>query len=267
MRRSTLNIFTFIFAVVTIVAFYVLPAFGKDLVDEHTLGFWKFDEGKGKVATDSSGNENSGEIQDAEWVEGVSRSALLFDGESSRVLVPDSKTLHPNTGNITIEAWIKVASDPMEWGPGASGAGGIVFKQDAYQWNVHGELNGTLWFGIWGARIESTGTYAFSEHVDEWHHTALTFEGKSKKAEIYVDGELNKEGTVAESVDPSGASLYIGYKGDDDVYFHGTIDEVRISDVVRTKEEIEEMMEQAFAVLPVYKLPVLWGTLKFNHGK
>lgn len=235
-------------------------------VDEHTLAFWKFDKSSGKVTEDSSGNKNSGDIEDAEWVEGIAGPALFFDGKSGRVVVPNSDTLHSETGDITIEAWIKVASDPMDWGPGASGAGGIVFKQDAYQWNVHGELNGTLWFGIWGARIESTGTYLFSEHVDEWHHTALTFEGKSQNAKIYVDGEFNKEGTVAESVDPSGAPLYIGYKGDDNVYFHGTIDEVRISDVVRTQDEIQEMIEASLAVHSVDKLPVLWGTLKANHG-
>jgi hypothetical protein len=68
-------------------------------------------------------------------------------------------------------------------------------------------------------------------------------------------------------VDPSGVPLYIGYKSDDNVYFHGTIDEVRISDVVRTKEEIVAMMEQAFAVRQIDQLPILWGTLKSNHGK
>jgi hypothetical protein len=178
------------------------------------------------------------------------------------VVVPNSPSLHPETGDITIEAWIKVASDPIQWGPGASAAGGIVFKQDAYQWVVHGELNGTLWFGIWGARLESTGAYLFSDHVDEWHHTTLTFEGASQEANIYVDGELVSEGIVAEAVDPSAHVLYIGYKSDDGVYFHGIIDELRISDVVRTEEEIREMIEQSLAVRAAGKLWRLWGELK-----
>ncbi len=46
------------------------------------------------------------------------------------------------------------------------------------------------------------------------------------------------------------------------MYFHGIIDVVRISDVVRTEDEIQEMMEWSLAVRPVGKLPVLWGTLK-----
>ena len=236
--------------------------FGGELVDDHTLAYWKFDEGKGKTAEDSSGNGNTGDIENAKWTDGVSGAALFFDGKSGRVVVPDSDSLHPDTGDITIEAWIKIASDPKTWGPGSSGAGAIVFKQDAYQWNVHGELGGTLWFGIWGARLESTDAYLFSEHIGEWHHTALTFEGKSQKAKIYVDGELVKEGIVAESVDRSTAPLYIGYKGDDNVYFHGAIDEVRISDVVRSKEEIQDMIRQTLAVYPFGKLPTFWGRLK-----
>jgi hypothetical protein len=266
MGKSTLKILTFMPAFVSIVVLCSLTsAFGQDLVDEHTLAYWKFDEGSGEDIGDSSGNENSGEIEGAEWVGGISGTALLFDGKSGRVMIPDSETLHSETGDITIEAWIKVASDPMGWGPGSSGAGAIVFKQDAYQWNVHGELSGTLWFGIWGARLESTGTYLFSEHVDEWHHTALTFEGKSQKGKIYVDGELSIEGSVAESVDRSGSPLYIGYKSDDNVYFHGIIDEVRISDVVRTEAEIQEMIKQDLAVCPVDRLPVLWGTLRSHE--
>jgi hypothetical protein len=233
-----------------------------DLVDENTLAYWKFDEGSGDVAEDSSDNVNNGDIEDAEWVDGISGTGLQFNGGSSRVVVPDSQTLHSNTGDITIEAWIKVASDPIGWGPGASGAGGIVFKQDAYQWVVHGELNGTLWFGIWGARLESTGAYLFSEHVGEWHHTVLTFEGAKQEAQIFVDGEMVAEGIVAEAVDQSAQVLYIGYKSDDNVYFHGVIDEVRISDVVRTEQEIQDMMNQMLAVRSAGKLWSLWGELK-----
>ncbi len=245
---------------------FISSVSGQNLADERTLAFWKFDEGSGELVEDSSGNGNSGEIEDAEWIEGISGSALFFNGESSRVTVPDSDALHPETGDITIEAWVKIASDPIGWGPAASGAGAIVFKQDAYQWNIHGELNGTLWFGIWGARIESTGTYLFSEHIDEWHHTALTFEGGSQEAKIYVDGELNNEGIVSEAVDRSNAPLYIGYKADDNAYFHGIIDEIRISDVVRTEDEIQKMIEVSLAVRPVGKLPVLWGGLKLSYG-
>ena len=46
---------------------------------------------------------------------------------------------------------------------------------------------GVLWFRIWGARLESTGKFDFLDHLNEWHHTVVTFKGKSKETKIYVD--------------------------------------------------------------------------------
>jgi hypothetical protein len=201
------------------------------------MAYWKFNEGSGTTVEDSSVNANDGDIENAEWVaEGKYGAALRFDGQSSRVVVADSPSLHPDTGDITIEAWIKVASDPKGW----SNAGAIVFKQDSYQWCVN--ANGALWFGIWGARLETLGSYDFSNHLDEWHHAAIAFEGTSQRSQIYVDGELNVESTVVEAVDPTTNTLYIGYKGDGDTYFDGMIDEVRISDVVLTEDDIQVSM-------------------------
>jgi hypothetical protein len=125
----------------------------------------------------------------------------------------------------------------------------MVFKQDAYQWNVNS--NGALWFGIWGARLESIGTYDLSDHIDEWHHATLTFEGASQTAKIYVDGELNIEGTVSEAVDPTTDVLYIGFKGDGGTYFDGVIDEVRIYDHVLSEVETLGVMEGTVSIGPI----------------
>jgi hypothetical protein len=166
-------------------------------VSADLMAHWRFNEAAGDTVEDSSGNGNTGTIEDAQWVGGKDGAALQFDGITARVVVPDSPSLHSETGDITIAAWIKLASDPTSW----SNAGPMVFKQDAYQWAVNS--NGALWFGIWGARLESIGTYDFSEHVEEWHHATLTFEGATQTGRIYVDGELSIEGTVGEAVDPT----------------------------------------------------------------
>jgi len=196
------------------------------------MAHWKFDEASGITVEDASGNGNTGTTEDALWVRGKDGPALEFNGQTSRVVVPDSPSLHPETGDISILAWIKVASDPTTW----SNAGPMVFKQYTYQWNVNN--NGALWFGIWGARLESIDTYSFADHVEEWHHTTLTFVGATQLASIYVDGELNIEGVVSEAVDPTTNELYIGYKGDGGTYFHGIIDDVRIYDHALNTAEI-----------------------------
>ena len=50
--------------------------------DPDLLGWWKFDDGTGTIAVDSSGNGHDGVfIQDPEWVAGKFGSGLLFDGQ------------------------------------------------------------------------------------------------------------------------------------------------------------------------------------------
>jgi len=54
------------------------------------IAHWKFDEGKGNIAYDSSGNGNNGTISQwrPTWVHGKFGSALSFDGVDDYVEVP-----------------------------------------------------------------------------------------------------------------------------------------------------------------------------------
>ena len=61
---------------------------------ETAMGIWLFDENKGAVATDISGNNNHGEIQFSEWVTGKFGKALKFNGVTSRVVIADSESLY-----------------------------------------------------------------------------------------------------------------------------------------------------------------------------
>jgi hypothetical protein len=232
-----------------------VSAFAADVVNKKTIAYWSLDEGKGQKVKDAA-NGNIGDIQKAEWAKGISGSALKFNGKDARVMVQNNKTLHSETGDLTIQAWVNVTGNPGKW----SGAGGVVFKQGAYQWCVKKE--GVLWFGIWGARLESGGDFDFLDKLNKWHHTAVTFKGKSRETKIYVDGKLKTKGTVNEAVDPTGDPLYIGFKGDGNHYFEGLIDEVHISNAVLSKDEMTEMMKITLAVETEDKLPVKWAKLK-----
>ena len=95
--------------------------------DDNTLAYWKIDEGSGDFVEDSSQYGNHGTVENATWTTDAMTggAALEFNGQNARVAVPDSPSLHPATGNITIGAWIKVFSDPTGW----PNAGSIVHKQ------------------------------------------------------------------------------------------------------------------------------------------
>ncbi len=206
--------------------------------DDNTLAYWKIDEGSGTFVEDSSSYGNHGTTENTAWTTDAKTggAALEFNGQDARVVVPDSPSLHPATGNITIGAWIKVFSDPTGW----SNAGSIVHKNGAYQWAVN--ANGALWLGVYGSRLESIGSWNFADHVGEWHHVAVTYDNAATHAWIYVDGELNIEGTVGSVISQTSDLVYLGYKQDGDTYFHGLIDEVRISDIVRSQDDIKASM-------------------------
>ena len=77
------------------------------VVDASLVGWWKFDEGVGAVAADSSGQGNNGSLHGpVEWTDaGKIGGALKFTGPYNYVLVQSSPELNP-TQAITIAAWI-----------------------------------------------------------------------------------------------------------------------------------------------------------------
>jgi hypothetical protein len=58
------------------------------------VGHWRFDEGTGNAANDSSGNGNHGTLIDSvQWDVGQIGGALKFDGTPGYVLIPHSDSL------------------------------------------------------------------------------------------------------------------------------------------------------------------------------
>ena len=58
--------------------------------EQGLVGYWRFNEGSGATAADSSGHGNNGTIYGAKWVEGKSGKALSFDGKKDNAYYFDS---------------------------------------------------------------------------------------------------------------------------------------------------------------------------------
>ncbi len=88
----------------------ILTGISKAEIDPKTIiGLWLLDEGTGKTAKDSSGNDNNGALMGGpEWVQGRSGKALRFDGKDDVVDFGKSSALQPDTG--TIHIWFKFDS-------------------------------------------------------------------------------------------------------------------------------------------------------------
>ncbi|MYG00586.1 LamG domain-containing protein [Candidatus Poribacteria bacterium] len=232
-------------------------------VDRNTVAVWLFEEGNGKTIKDASGNGHDGKfVGQLDWVKAKIGGGLEFPGDGTGYIVVDSSDkLELET--LSIEAWVKVEAATAKWQ-------GIVVKQQAGCTNRN--------YGIWvhnvdnvlHAQIGANGGCAFNMNAitkitdNNWHHLAFTYDGKMGR--LYVDGKLETEkatDVTFQSNDP----IYIGVPNKDNANgLLGIIEEIRISDVARTEDEIKEAMDvglaQILSVDPKSKLTTRWGYIK-----
>ena len=215
--------------------------------DPDLLGWWKFDDGTGTVAVDSSGNGNDGVfIQDPEWVAGKFGSGLLFDGQGGERVSLGG--LDIPSGAMTIACWLKASNLDT---PGNDPR--MVSK-------ANGGANNDHWWMFSSSRISNEKFLRFrlktndgqdtSEmkagtfEVGEWIHGAIWWDGTDMK--IYKNGEevgtLAKGGTSV-ALDPA-VQAAIGNQpiGAENRPFEGIIDEVRIYTKALSVAEIAEVM-------------------------
>ena len=222
-------------------------------VDEHTMLMLKFDDGKGNQVEDLSGNGNDGVITGAKWVDGKFEKALQFnDDDFVEVLDSDSLDI---TEQITIEVWVNPADDDCGYG---------LLKKNAYGFPKF--LGGNdLQFYLQSGGQQPIASVIGHVKPKEWHHYAAVYDGKEMR--IYVDAELVKTLDHKGGIDISADNITIGHSfgwhANGARNFAGSIDELRISDVARTVDDLKEAMRGfAAAVKEVDKLAISWGEMK-----
>ncbi len=181
---------------------------------------YSFDAGEGELAEDLSG-EHDGELVNTEWVKGKYGSAIYLDGNDDYVEIPDSPELALNE-EFTIEAWVRPDEDAT-WES-------VVWKETenfySYTLMAGGEEAG-MPEGALADEVESWVDVEGEEDLTDnaWSHLALTYDGANLR--LYVDGELiDTEPASPNTEDPEGR-LFFGTNDDED-FFNGRIDEVRI---------------------------------------
>jgi hypothetical protein len=199
------------------------------------VGYWKFDEGSGTIAYDSSGNGLDGTLNgDPQWVVGQIGGALDFDGDDS-IEIPHNSILSI-TDEITITAWTYMRAN-------ASGELVIVSKGGWAANDLPYELTETPGSSIFWQFYDDAGRDTCapqSPPVEEWHHLAGTYDGNIFKC--YIDGELADEWEYAGTMPENTASVTIGQRSRGGYYFNGMIDEVAIYDHALSEDEIPSTM-------------------------
>jgi len=199
------------------------------------VGYWRFDEGSGTAAGDSSGNGNTGTLVNApQWVDGKVGKALKFDGVDDYVHVPHSSSLDIGGNQMTVEYWMRLSID---WHAGMTTNMGIYTKGDAWVGSMTGGTGAYRFNLAYIFPYPETNKNSWAANV--WYHMADVYDGACIR--IYVNGALDKAEPVTGSIPHSTLSLVIGSQ----VYFgwpwafNGTIDELAIYNYARTAEEIQ----------------------------
>ena len=118
----------------------------------------------------------------------------------------------------------------------------------------------------WGAAVLEGKT---DMPLKKWVHMAGTYDGKSGEAKVYIDGVLDAEGKIGGNITPNNDVLWLGRGAGP--FLQGRMDEVRISNIARSEQEIQELMnkgiEGVLAVKPQDKLATTWGKLKSDFAR
>ena len=223
------------------------------------VGMWLFDEGKGDTAKDLSENGNDGKLMGSpEWIEGKFGEALKFDGAKAYVEIGDNPVLAPDTGQLTVVAWVFV-----------TGVGKVsIMENNAANWGFRyaepgvPRLNGYIAVGGSHQHV-----YAENTPTKEWVHDAFVWDGK--KGKLYSNGKVVAEAAISGPMDqPLGKGFTIARRGSDNAsqYFPGSIDEVAIFNVALSSDEILDIINKGFKTILVVseagKLTTTWGKIK-----
>jgi len=186
----------------------------KTMDDPAFIGWWKFDEGKGGIAYDSSGYGHDGIVNGNQlWVaSGAIGGALELDGSDDFVDISDVAE-HMINNNFTVSAWIKTeqADDGNVFASNFGGSHDFIFGVDAG--NVMVE--------------DSTQTLYPPKIADNrWH--MITYVRDGAEAWIYVDGAFRGKDDADD--DPAGDDLWsIGQEWDSSPSdeYEGLVDDAR----------------------------------------
>jgi hypothetical protein len=211
--------------------------FSKVVKAQDMVGYWKFDEGSGTVAYDSSPFKNDGTINNCTWIIGKFGSALNFDGVNDYIDAGNASVLNP-TSQITLEAWVY---------PTSTGSYKTVISKYAddtdYVYKIDESSSGNTFRGY---LFNTTGSYCIASDsstfsLNSWYHLIFIYNGTNGM--FYRNGTLVGSCSMSGPIKTSTKSLKIGSSATGGEYFNGIIDEVKVWNRALNETEIKSEYE------------------------
>jgi hypothetical protein len=227
LRRKLIYLVSFV-----LVLSLVLPT----AVEAGLVGWWKFDEGSGTTAYDSSGNGNDGNLNgNPQWAAGQLGGALEFDGTNGYVDCGNDGSISDFSETYSVGAWayFTEATDYtglFQRGDKTTSSQIEIYLQPAANLTtVHNR--DSIYYAYWNP-----------VPLNQWVHIAVVWDKQEWK--VYYDGvEQTQTGGGGTAANPgTGKTCYIGL-GYSDYQMKGIIDDVRIYNQALTEDKILFTME------------------------
>lgn len=215
------------------------------------VGYWKFDEGTGSSAKDSSGNSNDGTWQGtlgSQWTTGKVGGAGNFNGSNNYLSLGNSASLDGTLSSITVVYWGQTLT-PQHGGGVFEyrylyNTAGLNFGNYLYDQYSGGKENcqPQVRFGAYPS--QNPNTYGSAGYIcnypSAWNLWAVTRDGTTGIASTYINGIFYGSSTLWASQLASGAGA--NAIGAQDAYgaqyFYGYIDELRVYNRALSAAEI-----------------------------
>jgi hypothetical protein len=201
--------------------------------------WFKLDDNSGLVASDFSGNNNSGTLDGMDgtkaWVTGHSGKALEFDGKDDCIKAGKLGMFR----YLTISMFVNASDLEKEfnsllhtdgWKKGSlhmmiSGNGRIQFA-----------LNGNIDGGQYSEKYTFT-----NEDLGKWKHVAVVYDAQNKTVKFYINGKLNSTRTYTKTIIANLDSFQFGGWSGGHRNFAGKFDDIRIYGRALNEQEIAKL--------------------------
>jgi len=241
---------------------------------------WRFDEGSGTIAHDSSGNGRDGVFEGSPtWTAGKIGGALEFSGGGERVVDDDAEDYLNGLEAVTICVWIKSNETGSDRGfiIGEEPDGGdnlMTMRYDSA--GATGGGTNLLKMAVVAPNDEQQLESSNNLQTTEWQHVAMVW-SRNEQLQFFVNGEPDTPvaNSAPRDVATSDVTMLIVGQGGKDAgrSWNGLVDDVRIYDEALTAERIQGIMlgeGYPYAMGPNPENGALysdtWATLSWSPG-
>ena len=216
--------------------------------------WFNFDEGVGDNVKEKISNISSKVLGNKTlWKEGVSGTALEFDGYNTVVSFPASKTPSFSGGSLTLDGWLAIGAYPWNWAP-------IIQQGDNDGYFLGIDSHGYPGFmvkvnGVWEQlSVPNSPPYKDINHLAlfRWYNIAGTYNKEDGMMYLYINGKKVASKLVGKGgLQSVNADLRVGKsgilrtptEGTHDTYpnefgIDGLIDEVMVYDIFLSSNQV-----------------------------